>query len=210
MSIFVEWDIRQRLINIQQSQHDQSQQLESMLVLFNNGAKKLCDIEQELDEILAVLKQLFAKVIGEDLILKFEQGETMAGKKNVALKMYEKGASHAVARAVMPPVDWTSQLGTMAFGLIDAAGNPVPAPNAADVTTTLVAVDAAGNPSPLVTVSPGADSLNYSATNTGVAGKFTFQAGLAFVSGSPGPFSASQEISIPSGPPGDLVIKFGQ
>ncbi len=205
------WDIRQRLIDIQHSQKDQSHQLESMLVLFNNGAKKLVDIEEELDEILAVLKQLYAKVIGEELILKFEQkGTAMAGKKTVSLKMHAKGSSGAGSRAVMPPVDWTSQLGTITFQLIDAAGNPVPAPNAADVTTTLVAVDDSGNPSPLVTVSPGADSLNYSATNTGVAGKFTFQAGLAFVSGSPGPFTAEQSVNIPSGPPSDLVIKFGQ
>lgn len=99
-------------------------------------------------------------------------------------------------RAVMPPVLLNSLSAGIQLVVVDASGTAIPGVDPTTVTTTVVTDDAH------YTVAAGADALHYAVTvPAGSTGQFTISATLAFNAGTPGPFTASVLIELPTPPP---------
>jgi hypothetical protein len=143
--------------------------------------------------------ELESIVCGEALTLLVTQGDS-----TMRMKM-----APSSKKAVMPSVNWSTLTAGIQFQLVDASGAPIGTIDPTTVATTLTAVDSSGNPSTLVTITPGADSLHYQISKAaGITGSIVLMATLTYLSGSPGPFSASLPIvlDVPAAADLQLVI----
>lgn len=132
---------------------------------------------------------------------------TMASKKPLVVKMQStKGGMKAVG----DPVHWSAavQAGGIALQVIDDAGNDLPNPAVADVTSTL-----GSDNNTLVSIAK-ADELSYNLhkeqTPTNPVVTVTFTATLNYNAGTPGPFNATLPIIMDVPAPADLKLKFTQ
>ncbi len=152
-----------------------------------------------LEKTLAAIAVELKPPVPSDLEILIVKGSSMTAK---TVKLTPKGNK---PKAVMTPITLTAADTTISLVTVDDTGAPVPGILPAAVTTTLV-VD---NPALLV-ITPGADNLHWTFTiPAGASGTANVSATLAFVAGTPGPFTASIALTLPTPPaptPVDLTI----
>lgn len=161
---------------------------------------ELARIENNQTRFEAKLNQLIALVQGSgqpDDLQVLVKGNAMK------YKMQPKGG--VKPSAVMPPVTLTTNSPGLELVVVDANGAPIGTIDPTAVTTTLTA----DQPS-LLAITPGADPEHYTATiPAGATGTVNVSATLAFNAGTPGPFTSSIALTLPTPPapvPTDLQI----